>query len=1054
MKHTDFDRAFGETPECVRAAIEAGFRAGAHAAARKGESVSGVDARRNEPRADVPGVDARCVEPYTDISGIDARWVESPRADVPGVDARWDESIPDRRESARGAGLPSPALRAARAAARRRKIAGAVGVAAVLALTLSVAVLSSARPGAPRPDTFRPVAQPDRGANGPYTSPTRPIASAPADSGADERSAAVAERPATEAEVYTTDGGRYYHADPECSGMQGARALSAEEAEALGKTPCPVCIGAADGGASMEAVVDVPTQIPATEEFETRSSNSSALNEEIHDASPAPSAEKAVEAPASNSSAPEGAAGDALPESPAEAESDAPVPVSSAPEGTVYATDGGRYLHALPDCCGMENARIMTVSEALKLGKAVCPNCIDVEDPVYATDGGRYFHVLSDCCGMENARATTVSQALMQGKAACPNCIGAVEVAFATDGGRYYHIDPACSGMENARFTTAAAAEAQGKAACPACLGAESTATIMNVETGASAAGAATGTSISVSVLPETEICEDFPKGGAAEASDTAIYAESGFDAPLNGAFDLDAMVCTSSETSLYHADPSCADGEDVQVMTVLSALTLGKSPCPACVGASTCVYATGDGPCYHALPDCSGMENARATALEIALNAGKAPCPVCVGADDLVYATGGGIYCHTEADCSGMRNAEAMPASRAGLLGKTPCPVCMAEKTELARTVLFNNALYLSTGRNADGGADSTRFYYTANGSWFHLTPDCSGMQSAGAHTLRELYSCGKKPCPLCFADETARELYRIPAPEGDGDAVLVSGFSSVSGCFHRDPFCFGMQMCYETTLAHARDFQNLGPCPACLPGLAGEADPMPCVVDADGAYYHLRDDCPHLGEGAQETTRLQAQASGRMHCPDCAALSSDGADRFEALFGFSLSEIEEGYSYERTDLRADGAREWFLSDGIEVDSLGLYAPDGVGGGTLSIGYEYDGGVQPWALSPELFARACEPLYALYWEYAPEALKECLADSENLKQTLTSCRGASLRFDADCSVTACMLSFASPGGSCDLGWEADENGCFQLAYRRCYGEGWTQAALQEKIGS
>ena len=282
----------------------------------------------------------------------------------------------------------------------------------------------------------------------------------------------------------------------------------------------------------------------------------------------------------------------------------------------------------------------------------------------------------------------------------------------------------------------------------------------------------------------------------------------------------------------------------------------------------------------------------------------------------------------------------------------------------------------------------------------------------------------------------------------------MLVSGVAGVSGCFHRDPFCFGMQACYETTLAHARDFQKLGPCPACLPALAGASEPAPCIVDASSAYYHLRDDCPRLGGGAQETTRLQAQAAGRMHCPDCAALSPDGADKFEALFGFSLSEISEGYSYERTDLRANGAREWYFSNGMETEPLCLYAPDSAGGGALSIGYEYDGSVQLWTLPVELFERASAPLYSLYWKYAPEALEECLADPDILQWVLGSCRGASLRFGADCNVTACMLSFDAPGGNCVLGWEADGSGAFTLAYRRCYGEGWTRAALEEKIGS
>ena len=649
----------------------------------------------------------------------------------------------------------------------------------------------------------------------------------------------------------------------------------------------------------------------------------------------------------------------------------------------------------------------------------------------------------------------TVAEALKLGKSTCPSCIGAVEVAFATDGGRYYHAAPDCSGMENAHFTTVPAAEAQGKSPCPNCIGAaasnEAAAGMpatqdapLSAEDDVSVAEAVSVEVISISVLPE-EINVEVPEGGASEIVEVSRFVD----------LSLETTVYTSGEAPRYHADPGCSVLEDAHALTVLSALALGKSTCPDRTGASVCVYTARGDSRYHFRLDCSGLEGARATALETALRAGLAPCAACVGADGDVYATGGGVYCHTEPDCSGMRNAKVLSASRAGLLGKTPCPVCMAQKPELARTVLFNCALGLSTDRGpAIGGADDPIFYYTANGRWFHLSPDCSGMRNAGAHALRELFSCGKKPCPACFPDEAARELYRIPAPEGDKAAVLVSGSAGVSGCFHRDPTCFGMQFCYATTLADARDFRNLGPCPACLPALAGETDPIPCFADADGAYYHLRGDCPRLGGGAQETTRLQAQASGRMHCPDCAALSPEGADKFEALFGRSLSEVSEGYSYERTDLRADGAREWFLSDGAEAESLGLYAPDGAGGGTLTIGCAYDGDVQPWSLPPELLTRAREPLPTLYQKYASDALRDVLADSEDPDGMLASCRSASLRFDADCNLSACMLIFGDSGGSCTLGWEADGSGGFQLAYRRCTGEGWTQAALQEGIGS
>jgi len=44
-------------------------------------------------------------------------------------------------------------------------------------------------------------------------------------------------------DFYSTDGGKYYHADPECSGMLGAVRRTEEELQKLGQGPCPVCVG-------------------------------------------------------------------------------------------------------------------------------------------------------------------------------------------------------------------------------------------------------------------------------------------------------------------------------------------------------------------------------------------------------------------------------------------------------------------------------------------------------------------------------------------------------------------------------------------------------------------------------------------------------------------------------------------------------------------------------------------------------------------------------------------------------------------------------------------
>ena len=62
-------------------------------------------------------------------------------------------------------------------------------------------------------------------------------------------SATIADFAIEQPAVYATKHGTYYHYDPVCSGMKNARAATAGEALAEGKTACPVCVPAA--GASV-----------------------------------------------------------------------------------------------------------------------------------------------------------------------------------------------------------------------------------------------------------------------------------------------------------------------------------------------------------------------------------------------------------------------------------------------------------------------------------------------------------------------------------------------------------------------------------------------------------------------------------------------------------------------------------------------------------------------------------------------------------------------------------------------------------------------------------
>lgn len=128
-------------------------------------------------------------------------------------------------------------LRGARLSARRRRVAGMLSVAAALVILLGAALFSMGRMNQPKPDLL-PLSQTN-------VTPT-PVPSATVTA---EPTATITPEPTAtpapmieEAFVYCTEGGKYYHSQPDCSGMQGASPTSIEKAEAMGKTACPVCI--------------------------------------------------------------------------------------------------------------------------------------------------------------------------------------------------------------------------------------------------------------------------------------------------------------------------------------------------------------------------------------------------------------------------------------------------------------------------------------------------------------------------------------------------------------------------------------------------------------------------------------------------------------------------------------------------------------------------------------------------------------------------------------------------------------------------------------------
>ena len=118
--------------------------------------------------------------------------------------------------------------------------------------------------------------------------------------------------------------------------------------------------------------------------------------------------------------------------------------------------------------------------------------------------------------------------------------------------------------------------------------------------------------------------------------------------------------------------------------------------PRPSETDAPVIVYSQPNSNYYHSVPDCSGMEGAVEWTEVSAVSVGKQPCPVCLGteaeaAPELtftpvpeeeyeelpVYYTPQGNYYHGYSQCSGMRNAEAHTVAQAVSDGKRRCPVC-----------------------------------------------------------------------------------------------------------------------------------------------------------------------------------------------------------------------------------------------------------------------------------------------------------------------------------------------------------------------------------------
>ena len=334
-------------------------------------------------------------------------------------------------------------LRGARLSARRRRVGAMLSVAAALVILLGAALFSMGRMNQPKPDLL-PLSQTNVTPN-PVPSatvtaePTATVTPEPTDTPAPVNE---------EASVYCTEGGKYYHSQPDCSGMEGATHMTIEKAEAMGKTACPACIGS--------VVYCTQSGYYYHNEADCSGMQGASLM----------TREKAATL----------------------GKKACPICV----ESWVFCTEGGVCFHKESDCSGMQNSNLMSIAEARSLGKSPCTDCFlpaALASTVYTSYNapGSYYHSVPDCGRQSFDRALTMEQALAEGYDACPDCTwnpltlyesAAVTEAstwdslvYYTPGGMYYHLMEDCSGMQNASAHSIATANADGKKPCPSCFG-------------------------------------------------------------------------------------------------------------------------------------------------------------------------------------------------------------------------------------------------------------------------------------------------------------------------------------------------------------------------------------------------------------------------------------------------------------------------------------------------------------------------------------------------------------------------------------------------------
>ena len=415
-------------------------------------------------------------------------------------------------------------------------------------------------------------------------------------------------------------------------------------------------------------------------------------------------------------------------------------------------------------------------------------------------------------------------------------------------------------------------------------------------------------------------------------------------------------IVYTQPQSNYYHSDPSCSGMEGAIEWTEASAVSVGKRPCPICIGADADaletplptntpkpleepreapVYYTEKGVYYHGLSDCSGMVGADAHTFAETQADGKQRCPVCQPGEPDHYdlfktAFGQGLEAlvpgYAYSYCSG---ATGFFDDGAWYVtdGEDTLRACGA-----ASYLKSDGGEYLATGGAGNALEDVMCFTFDAR-ECDELWPFLN-RTAVGERALRETDEAVEAALEAeqlnALVDVEEQDVWVAVSPEGlilELDVRHVSldraVYVNVSYILTGDGYA------RDSRVAVIEPIMDDAVEPTDISEAAEEITRRRYICDSDG-YYHADKACTMLSQQSFEAvSRAEAAATGRAACPLCQPDSPLDRSLFLMAFGRSmLSDLMPDYYYAFTRATPyTGGFSWYVRSREDENTYGTLA-------------------------------------------------------------------------------------------------------------------------------